>query len=425
MDAEYSDRGAGLPTRIIKFGGTSVTGGDRIDTIADVVRDTSRTSRPVLVVSAFARVTTLLELAAEAARTGQHGEVCDRLFVIHEGAVKSMTDGSPILDATVGGLLSECRKALDQIADRSLLSGEARDEILSFGERLSCAIVTTALAERGVPAVGVDAASLVVTDSNFGDARADLSASRVRIQAMLPGAPSVPIVTGFLGATPSGARTSLGREGSDYSAAVLAWGLDAESVEIWTDVDGVMTADPRVVSTARPHRRLTYDELFELSLWGAKVVHPKTVHPLRERGIVLSIRNTLAPTDPGTRVGLSDGIVRSGPLGVACIDTGALLTGSAAGEAFGGVLREQDREKLRALLESGREYAVVTVVGDIGPSADDWKHGEPLSREGVTVHAVIAGKSRRSLSFVVDEEDGDRAVRTAHDAVVPAIAAHV
>ena len=302
IDERTGDGGSKRP-RVIKFGGTSVTRGDRIDTIAAVVSDRFRTSRPVVVVSAFAQVTTLLERAALAARSGEHGEVFGQIRAIHDAAVRSMTDSASTVSATVGHLLTECAHLLDRIASVGECSPETLDEILAFGERLSSTIITYGLVGRGVAACAIDAADLMVTDANCSDARADLEATRRRLHAVLPAQPAVPIVTGFIGATPAGVRTTLGREGSDYSAAVLAWGLRAEAVEIWTDVDGIMTADPRVVTDARPLRHLTYDELLELTSWGAKVIHPKTVRPLRDLGIVLTVRNTLAPEDPGTRVG--------------------------------------------------------------------------------------------------------------------------
>lgn len=410
---------------VIKFGGTSVTGGDRIDTIAEVITDRFRTSRPVIVVSAFARVTTLLEAATLAARSGAHEGVFMQLRTIHEDAVKSMTDASPHLCATVDTLLTECGRRLDGIASEGECSTERLDEILAFGERLSSAIITRGLLARGIAAHAVDAAGVVVTDANFGDARADLEATRRHLGALLPpvsevaAAPAVAIVTGFIGATPEGVRTTLGREGSDYSAAVLAWGLFAEAVEIWTDVDGIMTADPRVVPEARPLRDLTYEELLELTSWGAKVVHPKTVRPLRDRGIVLTIRNTLSPDDPGTQVG-PDGRRRErrGPLGVTCIDSVTFL--AMATHVGATEFEEEQRAALATLREFDGPCSVVTVVGEGAvPGASGTPHHllDVFASEGVTVHAVAEGASGRSISYVVHPDDGDVAVRVAHRAL--------
>jgi len=334
VDGDEARKVNGDPTRprVIKFGGTSVTGGDRIDTIAEVITDRLTTSQPVVVVSAFANVTTLLERAALAALDGTHERVLSQLRAIHEAAVRSMTNGAPDLGARVDDLLTGCRHRLDSVASAGACSPETLDEVLAFGERLSSSIITGGLVSRGLAVRALDAAGLVVTDANFGDARADLEATRRRLDLLCPATsgaartPPVPIVTGYIGATPDGARTTLGREGSDYSAAVLAWGLRAEAVEIWTDVDGIMTADPRVVADARPLRDLTYAELLELTSWGAKVVHPKTVRPLRELGIGLTIRNTLSPSDPGTHIGPTGRRPeRHGVFGVTRIDSDELV----------------------------------------------------------------------------------------------------
>jgi aspartate kinase len=415
--------------RVIKFGGTSVTGGDRIDTIGAVVRDRLSSCRPIVVVSAFANVTTLLERAAYAARDGEDPEAFDRLRTIHEQAARDMAASAIEVQATVATLLEECESHLVQIASSGVCSPRTLDEVLSYGERLSSAIITASLVDRGIDAVRVDAADVVVTDANYGDARADLSATRGRVGQALPDFPSVPIVTGFLGATMEGVRTTLGREGSDYSAAVLAWATGAREVEIWTDVDGVMTADPRVVTGARPLRHLSYTELFELSSWGAKVVHPKTVRPLEERSIDLFIRNTTSPTDPGTRVGpVGRDERKGGPLGVTHLDVDALLA-PGRGEPSAA----ESRRELTGLLEELRRIegptSAVTVVGSLEAAGvpDGATLVEIVRSEGIAVHGISASPSGRAVSIGVSAHDADAAVRALHRALfsfVPSDALH-
>jgi aspartate kinase len=406
-----------VKTRVIKFGGTSVTGGDRIDTIAAVVRRTLETHRPIVVVSAFAKVTILLEQAASAAVRGTHAEAYGVVRGVHADAIRSMTESSAELRASVDELLGECLAHLDLIAEEHTCSPRTLDEILAFGERLSSMIISAALIERGIATHTVDAGDLIITDGHHGDARADLEATRDRLQVMAPRWIDVPIVTGFLGATPSGVRTTLGREGSDYSAAILAWGVHADDVEIWTDVDGVMTSDPRLVSDAHPLRHLTYDELFELSSWGAKVVHPKTVRPLRELGIPLTIRNTLSPSDQGTRVGPSEGEGdQPAQLGVVQLTSDTLDATDNGG-------RHLLPEDMIALLdEVPTPYSVVTAIGDLhAPGARGRLNGlsESMKGLGVTVHAVLVGSSNRSISYVVDLSAGDAVVRIVHDTLFP------
>jgi aspartate kinase len=412
-----------VKTRVIKFGGTSVTGGDRIDTIAAVVRRTLDTHRPIVVVSAFAKVTTLLEQAASSAVLGTHSETYDVLRAVHADAVASMTESSAELRASVDELLRECLAHLEAIAEEQKCSPQRLDEILAFGERLSSMIISVGLTERGIATHTVDAGDLIVTDAHHGDARADLKATRDRLQVMATRWIDVPIVTGFLGATPSGVRTTLGREGSDYSASIVAWALQADDVEIWTDVDGVMTADPRVVSDAHPLRHLTYDELFELASWGAKVVHPKTVRPLRELAIPLTIRNTLSPGDQGTRVGPNeDEGERRGRLGV------VQLTSNTIDATDDGGHHLLPEEMTAVLDQMPSPYSVVTAVGDLhDPGAPGTLDGlcERMTEVGVTVHEVIEGSSKRSISYVVALSDGDAVVRMVHDALFPSVGGQV
>jgi aspartate kinase len=406
--------------RVIKFGGTSVTGADRVDTIADVVRDRVAACRPILVVSAFAEVTAILERAAIAARDGDWSQDFTRLTGIHADAVQGMTDPDPTIQSTVEALLRECERLLSGIATERTCSPERLDDVLSFGERLSSMIVTAGLVQRGIPAVRVDAADVIVTDVNHGDARADLEATRLRIGDTLPGSPAVPVVTGFIGATPAGVRTTLGREGSDYTAAVLAWCLRAEGVEIWTDVDGVMTADPQVVADARSLRHMSYDELFELASWGAKVVHPKTVRPLRELDITLTIRNTISPSDPGTRVGpAGPNVTRPDPLGVTRLDVQALIA-----PGHGEPSTEESRHELEGLLreldEIDDDASVVTVVGrrDSGVGHDATFIADLVRAEGIVVYGVAEAASGRAVSLGVGRGDADFAVRTIHHALL-------
>ncbi len=409
--------------RVIKFGGTSVTGGDRIDTIAGVVRDRVSSCRPILVVSAFAQVTSILERAAIAAPNGEWSEDFTRLTGIHADAVLGMTDSDPTIQSMLEALLRECERLLSGIASERTCSPERLDDVLSFGERLSSEIITAGLIHRGIPAVPVDAADMIVTDVNHGDARVDLEATRLRIGDTLAETRAVPVVSGFIGATPVGVRTTLGREGSDYTAAVLAWCLRAKGVEIWTDVDGVMTADPRVVADARSLRHLSYDELFELSSWGAKVVHPKTVRPLRELDIPLTIRNTISPSDPGTRVGpAGPNAERPNPLGVTRLDVEALLA-----PGHGDPSTKESRHELEGLLREldgiDQEASVVTVVGrrDSGAGHDMTCITELVRAEGITVYGVAEAPSGRTVSLGVGRGNADSAVRTIHQALFSSV----
>lgn len=417
MDAGRSENGV-RATRVIKFGGTSVTGGDRIDTIESVVRERLESKRPVLVVSAFAHITTLLETTALAACTGTHHAGFADLRAVHLDAIESMTRSAPTSSLVVELLLAECFDCLEAISAAGVCSAADMDEVLSFGERLSSSIIAEGLVVRGIDATPVDAAALVVTDDAFGHARADLAATRRQAEAVLPGASTVPVITGFIGATPNRARTTLGREGSDYSAAVLGWALDADEVEIWTDVDGVKTADPRVVDDVLSLRHLSYDALYELANRGAKVVHPNTLRPLRERAIPLSIRNTLSRHAPGTRVG---GEARASDfipswLGVTQMPSRTVLDGRPLD---GG---------LEGLDQVDTPFVLVTAIRNIdSASSDGQPDAEPITAAhladalldtGVAVlnrpGGSVSGSTASSISFAVAPQDGDAAVRALH-----------
>jgi bifunctional aspartokinase / homoserine dehydrogenase 1 len=200
---------------------------------------------------------------------------------------------------------------------------------------------------------------------------------------------TVPVVTGFLGATRTGERTTLGKGGSDYTAAVLGWAVRAEEVEIWTDVPGVMTADPRVVPDARPLRHLGFSEVLELSHWGAKVVHQKTVRPCRDRGIPLSIRNTMSPDDPGTLVTPRAPASKMGPVrGIASIDRVALFQLSGVGHGTesvtGRFLHALDRRAARCSDQPGVQRA----LGLRGAPAAVGAAGSAGRREDVRARAA-------------------------------------
>ena len=201
--------------------------------------------------------------------------------------------------------MAELEGRLRAVAADGAFSPATRAGVLALGERLSVPIVEAALRARGLEAHAVDATSLVRTDDAFAEAAVDYPATRRLARTALGslGLGAVPVVTGFLGATEAGETTLLGRGGSDLTAAVLGWALDAERVEIWSDVDGVMTADPRLVPTAETLPRLSYAEATELARAGAKVLHPRTLEPLEGAGIPVFVGNTLRPDRPGTWIG--------------------------------------------------------------------------------------------------------------------------
>jgi len=289
--------------KVVKFGGTSLQTSERIATVIDIVRECAETTRVVVVVSAIGGVTNALNAGATDSASGKPTGFHD-LLRLHFDLLAD-TAGDKEIDALRAKITEAFAELADLCRGVALLrecSARTRDAILGHGERLSALIVAAGLRRHGVEAAAVDARSVIVTDDNFGGARVDNDSTVSRIVEHLGRHNAVPVVTGFIAATRGGDTTTLGRGGSDYTAALLGSALGADVVEIWTDVDGVMSADPRIVPGAFSLETLTYDELMELSHFGAKVVYPPTVHPARQRGIPIVIRNTMNRGFPGTRI---------------------------------------------------------------------------------------------------------------------------
>ena len=302
---------------VIKFGGTSVGSGQAIASAAGIAADLRRAGHPVVVVtSAMSGVTDALLGGAAAAVRGERvhvRELAETLRAKHHAAAGelALTDGerAVVLDP-IDGRLTEFAVLCDALAVLGDASPRALDAVSSLGERMSVHLLAGALRKLGTPAVPIDAAEIVRTDNAFQSAAPDSLETRRLTQGTLEPLLTegiVPVITGFIGATVEGVVTTLGRGGSDYSAAIIGAAMDVDEVWIYTDVDGVMTADPRVVTDVRTLDTLSYREMSELAYFGAKVLHPKTVLPALERGIPIRIRNTFNPAHPGTLVvGKSD-----------------------------------------------------------------------------------------------------------------------
>ena len=301
--------------KVMKFGGSSVADADRIRAVAGLVRESARDGRVVVVLSALKGVTDLLVAAARAAEAGSDDfrTALDTLRARHLEAVRGLF--APADQASVITPLTLMANELEEILHGVELLRECThrtmDLAMSFGERMSCAIFTALLASLGERAVYVDARELIVTDERFGSGVVDFAASYPRIASRLGAEPGIPVVPGFIAATPKGVTTTLGRNGSDYTASIVGAGLGAETIEIWTDVDGVLSADPRVVPGAFVIPRVTFEEAMELSYFGAKVIHPSTMIPAVEKRIPIVIRNTLNPSAPGTLIGNGGRAVRA------------------------------------------------------------------------------------------------------------------
>lgn len=466
-------------TLVMKFGGTSVGTAAAMAQVVAIVRQ-SRADWPRLVVvtSALSGMTNLLLDSAVRAAGGQsqgiflaearlrqaHFDIADTL--ISDPARRAQ------VRQEIGRLVGEFVQLCQAIGVLGEATPRALDAVASLGERLSVRLLAAALESAGVAAQFVDATHLIVTDNQFQNAHPDLEQTRLTArQALEPllAQGRVPVVTGFIGATAQGVTTTLGRGGSDYSAGILGAVLPADDVWIWTDVDGVMSADPRAVPTARTIPLLTYREVAELAYYGANVLHPKTIRPVVEAGVGLRICNTFNPAHPGTRLvadnGLSNGQVKAvtavrgqrlitvegrGMLGVpgvaarafgAVASTGASVTlisqasseqsicftvptGAAEGVlaalqiGFANELARRDIDRIWAL----PEVTIVTVVGAgmIHTPGIAGRVFGALGEVGVNVIAIAQGSSEVSISLVVDAADAGPAIAALHTLIVSA-----
>ena len=296
---------------VIKFGGTSVGDTRAFERVREIVR-AREAERPVVIVSAMSRVTDALlasvQMAAEDGAPDAAAGALDQHFerharVAHDLLGPRVTTGE--IETAIERARGEVLDLLRQLAARMMPRPLLQDVIVSYGERLSATLLAAVLRAGGVPAHYVDARRCIVTDENYGSAAPLIEETGRRTRAEIEPLieqQKVPVLGGFIGASPDGATTTLGRGGSDYSAALVGAALSAREIQIWTDVSGVLTADPRLVPTARPVPQLSYAEAAELAYFGAKVLHPKTIQPAVEQGIPVRICNTFAPTEAGTLI---------------------------------------------------------------------------------------------------------------------------
>ncbi len=294
---------------VMKFGGTSVQDADAIDRVATIVKDRIA-QKPVVVVSAMAKVTDQLLATARAAGTGDKKAALDLSRALRE---RHYTTAGELLGTGVftdlHGELETAFEALDELLRGIVAVGEVTprttDHVASYGELLSSKMVAAAFEVRGINASFVDSRQCIVTDNNYMRAAPLIEETNERLKLKLQpllDSGKIPVMGGFIGATKTGTTTTIGRGGSDYSAAIVGAGLNAERIDIWTDVDGMMTTDPNLCPDARRIKVISFDEAAELAYFGAKVLHPSTVLPAVQKNIPVYILNSKNPSCEGTRI---------------------------------------------------------------------------------------------------------------------------
>jgi aspartate kinase len=444
---------------VMKFGGTSVENGEAIERVAEIVR-ARLNEKPVVVVSALAGVTDSLVSVSRLAASGAlaeglrlHRQMRQRHFAVLASLLNGR--GETEVRSRLQALSDSLEDVLRGVAALGELSVRTSDNVLSFGELLSSHIVSAALRARGMDAVLVDSRQLMVTDASHGRAvpRVEETNRRLRqtLKPLLNGG-RVPVMGGFIAATAEGIPTTLGRGGSDFSAALVGAGLGARKIEIWTDVEGMMTTDPRLCPDARRIDTIGFDEASELAYFGAKVLHPATLIPAVEKNIPLYILNSRNPESKGTCIRAharpSKTILRSiaAKRGVKVINV--RLPRIVAAQGFLHALFEAfDRHACPADLVSTSEVSVSVAVDasrDLAGLVHDLKRlgnvevednkailclvGEKLrghigvaarvfsvlASAGINVHMISQGASEINIGFVIEERDVPEAVKQLH-----------
>jgi aspartokinase/homoserine dehydrogenase 1 len=460
------------PLRVMKFGGTSVGDAACIARVAQIVKDASREGPVVTVVSAMSGVTNRLIQAAKNAEAGERDAVAaafENLRKQHHVALEALIGSKERrerLAASVEGIFEEGERLCRGTALLRELTPRTLDAVSSLGERLSAPMVAGALEELGVRSEAVEAIDLIVTDPYHGGADPIMDRTREHCEARLRPLLQenvAPVVTGFIGATIDGVLTTLGRGGSDYSATILGAAIGADEIIIWTDVDGVLTADPRLVADARTIPEISYREATELAYFGAKVLHPKTLRAVVRQGIPVWIRNSFAPEKTGTKItptGRSNGggvkaltaikdvtLISLGGPGIVGVPDVVGRTFSTTAEVHASVLlisqsssqndicfivastdakRTVDALRKEFAQDVAHEkvehitvdpnIAIVAVVGENmrGTPGVAGRVFIALGQEHVNIIAIAQGSSESNISFVVAEQDMKAALISTH-----------
>ena len=456
---------------VMKFGGTSVGSAERMKAACDLMQ-AQATRSVVAVVSAMSKITDLLLDTTRHAEAGDQAGVdrcLEQLESRHREAAKDLVAPDELrrVESGIAEIISEFRRIVNGMLMLAYRPPRAVDEAIAVGERISALLIAEHLRSRGVAAEAVNAAGVIVTDALFNSASPLMGATREKATARLMPlleAGTIPIVTGFNGATADGRPTTLGRGGSDFSASILAAALHAAELWIWTDVDGIMTADPRLVPDARILDEITYSEAAELAYAGAKVLHPRTIAPLLERGIPVWSKNSFAPEKPGTRIVPALGAGNSGARAVTSMANVALVSLEPASAAVGGVhimarsldaldranveilaissssyrqsfcflVRKDELEKATEAIEAAlalelahgyvrgidtdTDVGLLAVVGEgmRGFSGLAGRIFTAISRENVNIIAIAQGSSELTISIVVRRDGLEKAVRAVH-----------
>ncbi len=455
--------------QVLKFGGSSVANAENINKVVEIIKNKKADTKTVVVVSALGGITDLLLKTAALAEANDewYKTILKEIEDKHLGTVQELIpvqEQSSVL-SLVKKICNEAEDICNGIFLLRELSARTKDRIVSYGELLSSQIIAAKLNADSLTAEWKDAREIIVTDSNYGIATVDFTVTDKKTAAFFSAsASSLFIVPGFIAADKKNVTTTLGRGGSDYTAAILAAALDATVLEIWTDVSGMMTADPRLVNNIKHIPQISYQEAMELSHFGAKVIYPPTIQPVMKKGIPVWIKNTFAPDDAGTVIkneatatgtsiqGISSinsivllSLEGSGMVGIpgfskrlfealanASINVILITQGSSEHSICVGVdeytiakakevvdaafAYEIETSKVEPIIVE-KELSIVAIVGDNmkNHSGISGKMFSALGRNGVSIRAIAQGSSERNISAVISTADVKKAINVLHE----------
>jgi len=440
--------------KILKFGGSSIADAGKIQHVAGIIEDTKKNSELAIVVSAFGGVTDAIKTLAESAAAGKdidstfdslvtrHTEYAEALSIINEENIRYKLDE----------YFTQLKSDLLFVAKEKHLSSQSLDKVLSYGELISTTVVAEYLSQIGIAAEQLDTRKVILTDDQYGYAFVFYQRSYDRIRRYLQDRTKTQVITGFLGSTETGTTTTLGRSGSDYTAAIFGAALHAEAIEIWTDVNGIFSADPSIIQEAEAVPHLTYEEAMELAHAGARVIFPPII-----------IKNTFNPDHPGSKISKDRAATGKTAVGISSLSNVSLIRLQGAGMVgmkgmIGRIFSTLSRENINIILVSQAfsehsvcfainternaagvkaletEFAfelqhhyidkikmeenlsLVAVVGE-GMRHTPGVSGRIFSTLGnkcINVVAIAQGSSERNISFIVDDKDVDAALKTLH-----------
>ncbi|MDZ7637259.1 MAG: lysine-sensitive aspartokinase 3 [Bryobacterales bacterium] len=442
---------------VMKFGGTSLESPEAIRRVCEIVA-AQREQHPVLVVSAHGSTTNRLLHAAHLARAGKRAEmeaaVAD-LSGYHRGLADGLLRGELRERAfkVVDEHFNELLEVLRGVSVLGELTARSSDIIASYGERISSQLMALALEETGVASKAVDARSILVTDERHTQAQPLLQATYQKLGKVksIVLEEIVPVLGGFIGATENGVTSTLGRGGSDYSASIFGAGLDADEVQIWTDVDGVLTSDPRVIKGVHLIRSISYAEAAELAYFGAKVLHPATLLPAIQKSIPVRVLNSRNPEGEGTRI-VADAVACKNPVKAIACKRGITVMNIHSSRmlmAYGFLRRIfevfdrnetpvdvvctsevsvsltiDNTHRFPQILEELERFSTVSAEGTqaiVAIVGDNIRHTPGIAARalsalrGLNVRMISQGASLLNLSVVVAEPELEEAIRSLHD----------